>query len=61
MLICVHPKEAFCGPCRRSPIFAILNVALLRLRLRKCCGLGLTHKLPLLDEHKFNALYFDTD
>jgi hypothetical protein len=42
---------ASCGPGRRSRLSPILDVALLRLRLRKVCGLGLNHNLPLLDEH----------
>jgi hypothetical protein len=39
-------ERASCGPGWRSPIFAILDVALLRLRVQKCCGLALNHKLP---------------
>jgi len=30
---------------------AILDVALLRLRFPKPCGLDLNHKLPILDEY----------
>jgi hypothetical protein len=48
MLDRVHPEMASCGPGRRSPISAILDVALLRLWLRKCCGLGLNRDLPFL-------------
>jgi len=39
------------GPGRRSRSFAILDVALLRLRLQNRCGLGLNPNLPLLDGH----------
>jgi hypothetical protein len=58
MLDRVNSKMASCGPGRRSPISAILDVALLRLWLRKCCGLGLNRNLPflggrLIDHHDF--------
>lgn len=40
MLFSVHPEMASFSPSRRSQDFAILDVALLRLRLQNPCGLG---------------------
>jgi hypothetical protein len=39
------------GPGLRSRLFTILNVALLRLRLQKDCGLALIRNLPFMKGH----------
>ena len=39
------------GPGMSSRLFAILNVALLRLRLQKDCGLALIRNLPFIKGH----------
>ena len=46
-----YPEMASGGPGLRSRAFAILDVALLRLRSRKLCGLGLNHNLPSLNRN----------
>jgi hypothetical protein len=51
MVISVHPETAPCGPDRCYHVCAILDAALLRLRLRKRCGYGLNHNLPFPDGH----------
>jgi hypothetical protein len=51
-----HPLKASWGPDRRSQIRAILDVALLGLRLPKCCSLGLNHNLPFLDGHPLSEI-----
>ena len=43
----IHVTEPGLG--LRGPASPILDVSLLRLWLRKRCGLGLNHKLPFLD------------
>jgi hypothetical protein len=48
------------GPALRSRLFAILDVALLRLRLQKDCGLVLNRNLPFIGGNyvnKFKAIY----
>jgi hypothetical protein len=39
------------SPGLRSRLFAILNVAFLRLRLQKDCGLALIRNLPFMEGH----------
>jgi hypothetical protein len=39
-------------------LFAILDVASLRLRWRNRCGLGLNRNPPFLDEHELNRAHF---
>jgi len=45
------PETASYGPGRRSRLFEILNVAELRLRFRKGCGLVPNHNLQLQDRN----------
>jgi hypothetical protein len=52
ILVGAHPEMASFGPGRRSRSFAILDVALLRLRLQTRCGLGLNQNPPFLDGHQ---------
>ena len=47
----IRSEKASFGPCRRSPVFEILNVAVLRLRFQKRFGLDLNQNLPFLNEH----------
>jgi hypothetical protein len=47
----VHSETASIGPGLRSRPFAILDVALLRLRLQKDCGLALIQNLPFSNGH----------
>ena len=60
--VSAHPEMASCGPAKRSRVFVIMaqpfiffDVAPLRLRLRKHCGLGLNHNLPFLDGHQLTV------
>lgn len=54
LLLGVHPETASFGPCLRSRLIAILDVAQLRLWLQKACGLDLIRNLPFLNGHKLN-------
>jgi acetyl-CoA acetyltransferase len=47
----VHPETASCGSYLRSHHIEFLDVALLRLRVQRGCGLDLNRKLPSLNEH----------
>jgi hypothetical protein len=51
-----HSEMAFFDSSLRSRSFVILDVAMLRLRLQKRCGLGLNQKLPFLDGHKLRSM-----
>jgi len=47
-----YPEQSSCGPDRRSRLFAILDVALLRLRRQKGCGLGPNRNLTTLNKNR---------
>ncbi len=51
MILGFRLKRASFGPARRSHLFVVLDVALLRLRVQKACGLGLNQNLPFLSEN----------